>query len=103
LDICLKCIELLPAQVVISDCEDRFYEGAFQGFTDLARFNESCVSIDSKGTCHEIKFFFVFHWDWPLFRFRCTSQGFGQCSRQLSIASRRLVLYPLCVLPRYLD
>ncbi|KAJ8596223.1 hypothetical protein M405DRAFT_805765 [Rhizopogon salebrosus TDB-379] len=62
------------------DCENHFYDGAFQGYIDLARFNESRVSIDSKGTCHEIEFhgfklFFVFHWDRPLFGFGVHHRG----------------------------
>jgi hypothetical protein len=59
----LECIKLFVAQVVMSDCEEHSYDGALQGFINVARFHESCVSIDSRGTCHEIvfhgfKFFF---------------------------------------------
>jgi hypothetical protein len=50
----LECIKLFVAQAVMSDCEEHFYDGALQGFIDVARFHESCVSIDSRGTCHEI-------------------------------------------------
>jgi hypothetical protein len=43
----LKCIEYFVAQVVMSDCEEHFYDGAFQGFIDVPWFHESFVSIDS--------------------------------------------------------
>jgi hypothetical protein len=80
LDISLKCIELFVAQAVMSDCEEYFYDGAVQGFIDVAGFHESCVSLDSKGTCHQIvfhgfKFFFEFHWDWPLLGFGVHHRG----------------------------
>jgi hypothetical protein len=68
------------AQVVMSDYEEHFYDDALQGFIDVARFHESCVSLDSKGTCYEIvfrgsKFCFEFHWDRPLLGFGVHHRG----------------------------
>jgi hypothetical protein len=56
LHIGLKYIEHFVAQAIMSDRKEHFYDGAFQGFIDAPQFHESFVSIDSKGTRHEIEF-----------------------------------------------
>jgi hypothetical protein len=50
----------------MSDRKEHICDGAFQGFIDAPPVPRSFVSIDSKGTCHEIEFngfkFLCFIW-----------------------------------------